>query len=42
MQLARFDKECAKKAVPLMVINLINTVSGLGGTQHISLPVRVC
>ncbi|CAN0432166.1 unnamed protein product, partial [Hapterophycus canaliculatus] len=38
-QLAKLDAATAKAVAPLMVIFLLNTVSGLGGTKRISLPV---
>ncbi|CAM9172120.1 unnamed protein product [Ectocarpus sp. 6 AP-2014] len=39
VQLARFDRATAEAVAPLMVIFLLNTVSGLGGTKRISLPM---
>lgn len=39
-QLATFDQATARAVAPLMILFLLNTVSGLGGTQRISLPVR--
>eukprot|EP00752_Nemacystus_decipiens_P007301 g6532.t1 len=39
VKLARFDRATARAVAPLMMYFLLNTVSGLGGTQRISLPM---
>ncbi|CAM9335917.1 unnamed protein product, partial [Pylaiella littoralis] len=39
IKIARLDRSTAKAMVPLMVLFLGNTVSGLGGTKHINLPM---
>eukprot|EP00903_Cladosiphon_okamuranus_P008976 g8587.t1 len=39
VKLARFDRATARAVAPLMIYFLLNTVSGLGGTQRISLPM---
>eukprot|EP00904_Undaria_pinnatifida_P012188 jgi/Undpi1/809/HiC_scaffold_10.g04273.m1 len=39
IKLAPFDRATAQATLPLMIMFLLNTVSGLGGTQRINLPM---
>ncbi|CAM9422346.1 unnamed protein product [Laminaria digitata] len=39
VKLATFDQATARAVAPLMILFLLNTVSGLGGTKRISLPM---
>ncbi|CAM9834973.1 unnamed protein product [Ascophyllum nodosum] len=39
IKIAKFDRETARAVAPLMIMFVCNTVSGLGGTKHISLPM---